>query len=484
MTESQISERLNFWVELLWGLILLTLPVTSFRYFPELFGKAQIQPLALYPLGLLFPLVSWRAWRNRDARFPRQTVPLIALILVTAAATFIGALYAPLELRGVVYWGRALRAWVTIAMGASFFISAYLVSKNERILNKSLKWLYAGLSITFVWGMVQAVAINTDLISFELVDKLQRSFSLRGLILNRISGFTFEPSFFADQLTLLALPWAVGGILVGYHVFKSRWLEWMVFAASGILLLWSFSRFGFISSLAAIILVGVVVGRGKLKASWLWLSNPSKQARVKGIALRVGLVLGIGGVVFLTFSWLSGYKYFANLWTAGLEEGFIKYAIDIFAGPRLADAFAGYEIFSRYPWTGVGLGGLGFYIFDAYPDWALTDLPEISRRLGPDSLVFPNAKNFYIRLLAETGLIGFWLFISFLLSFLATAVRQFLSGSHTQIYLGAVGIFIWVIAVLRHFTQDSFTFPMMWVVMGMIIGFANNFEDSTNQHLE
>ena len=65
------------------------------------------------------------------------------------------------------------------------------------------------------------------------------------------------------------------------------------------------------------------------------------------------------------------------------------------------------------PITGVGLGASGFYIYDHLPDWAMTTVPEIARQLSPENRLYPNPKNMYVRLLAETGLIGFFIFLHF-----------------------------------------------------------------------
>ena len=62
-TESTKKNFVNFvpsWLDLnklsriLWGLVLLTLPVTSFRYFPLLGKNTYVRPLAFYPLVLLY----------------------------------------------------------------------------------------------------------------------------------------------------------------------------------------------------------------------------------------------------------------------------------------------------------------------------------------------------------------------------------------------------------------------------------------------
>ena len=57
----------NKLTRILWGAALLTLPVTSFRWFPFLGEGTLVRPLALYPLALLLPLllIQWMARKNK-----------------------------------------------------------------------------------------------------------------------------------------------------------------------------------------------------------------------------------------------------------------------------------------------------------------------------------------------------------------------------------------------------------------------------------
>ena len=51
------SENIDRVTRFLWGATLLTLPVTSFRYFPGLGETTYVRPLAFYPLVLLLPIL-------------------------------------------------------------------------------------------------------------------------------------------------------------------------------------------------------------------------------------------------------------------------------------------------------------------------------------------------------------------------------------------------------------------------------------------
>ena len=82
---------------------------------------------------------------------------------------------------------------------------------------------------------------------------------------------------------------------------------------------------------------------------------------------------------------------------------------------------AGWNVFSEKPIMGAGLGQAGFYIPDVLSPTALR-LVEV-RALLFRSETLLNIKSFWIRLLAETGVIGFALFASWLISSFAAARR-------------------------------------------------------------
>src|SRR4051812_3742857 len=103
---------------LLWALVLVTLPVTSFRYVPFMGQGTYVRPLALYPLVLLWPVLLVRLKQGKIARpWPGALTILLACVLAVLAATSIGATLAPTELRGVEYFDRAIRALLTLGIG-------------------------------------------------------------------------------------------------------------------------------------------------------------------------------------------------------------------------------------------------------------------------------------------------------------------------------------------------------------------------------
>ncbi|MBK9207023.1 MAG: hypothetical protein IPL71_01410 [Anaerolineales bacterium] len=130
---------------ILWGAALLTLPVTSFRWFPFLGEGTLVRPLALYPLALLIPLLVIQSLRRKEKlNWAGALIPLGMLILFIVAATSFGALIDPIPLRGQIYSGRVIRALATLFIGVAFFISAIWMNKESDDFLFSVRWLLAG----------------------------------------------------------------------------------------------------------------------------------------------------------------------------------------------------------------------------------------------------------------------------------------------------------------------------------------------------
>jgi O-antigen ligase len=147
-----------------------------------------------------------------------------------------------------------------------------------------------------------------------------------------------------------------------------------------------------------------------------------------------------------------------------------EFIVENYAGARGAYIFGALGAYEESPLSGVGLGASGFYIYDNLPDWSLTFVPEIARQLAPNSRLYPNPKNMYARLLAETGLIGFALFFMYLFSVLGDALLALRGSAVLSRYLGIAALFSWFAILLYNATQDSFTTPNLWINFGILAG--------------
>src|SRR5512139_2019379 len=456
----------------LWGAALFTLPVTSFRYFPLLGDATYVRPLSLYPIAFLLPLLVVQLLRGKIS-IPRAgaLTPLTAFTLFVVAATSLGVLFAPLPLRGQEYFGRVIRAWATLLIGLAFFVAAVWMNRNEEDLRFSVKWLLFGFVLDILWSGVQGLAFYTPLLEKVTVTHWQRLFSMRELVkTNRISGMAYEPAWLAGQIATVYLPWLFASLLTRLRVTRFKWLEVVLLGFAALLLLATFSRGGLLAAAGAAALTFILVGRAELRAAWDWfISGFHRGGGMTPPLLRAGVVVLLLGALAGAGLFLSQKGYITRLFSTQAES-VSDFIIENSAGARAAYNYGGLGAYTENPITGVGLGASGFYIYDHLPDWALTTVPEIARQLSPENRLYPNPKNMYIRLLAETGLLGFFVFIAFLFSVLGDALRALQSKGTLGRYLGTAGIFSWFAIALYNVTQDSFATPNLWINFGILVG--------------
>jgi O-antigen ligase len=472
---------------LLWALVLVTLPVTSFRFMPFMGAGTSVRPLALYPLVILLPILLMRLKRGEIQRpWPGALTVLLAFVLASLAATAFGATLAPIELRGADFFDRALRAGVTLVIGLAFFVAAVWMNQTEDDLKFSVKWLLVGLVAHLLWGAVQFVGLNTG--HRQQLLKIQQLFSVRGLVKNkRISGFAYEPSWLAGQLAALYLPWLVAAVLMRYRVLAGQtqstvnrlwsFVEPLLLLAALVGVLMTYSRSGLFVVVLAGVATFVLAGGETVSAFRRWFLAGF---RVEGVKVRwleagqrVVLVLLVVALLAGVGAFLADKGYIATFFKSEKTDLF-SYAVDVYLGPRLAYASAALTAFQAHPFTGVGLGASGFWIYQNMPDWVLSGVPEIADQLSPQSNLYPNPKNIYVRLLTETGLPGFVLFLAFYLALLAEAV-ELLRGPKAARWLAAAGIFALTAVMLQGISQDSFAMPELWLNLGMLAGAAGYF---------
>ncbi len=459
---------------ILWAIALLTLPVTSFRWFPFLGETTYVRPLSLYPMALLIPLllIQWMRGKTK-LNWSGALIPLGVFILFIFTATSFGILLDPIPLRGQTYFGRAIRALLTVFIGLSFFISAMWMNKNEDDLRFTVKWILAGLCLDLAWSSLQAVTFYTPLLKKEMVTHWQLAFSMRELVRsNRISGLAYEPAWLAGQFATIFFPWLFASILTNYRVTKFKWLEPALLIISLPVLLATYSRGGLLASVAAGGLTFLLLGRDVIHTTWKWFIDGFR-AKAFDKLVRAGILLAAVGALTGAFVFLAQKEYISRLWQIDAES-FSEYMVDIKAGARGAYSSGAYSAFEQHPWVGVGFGASGFYIYQNLPDWALTTVPEIAKQLSPDNRLYPNPKNLYIRILAETGIIGFVLFFAFQFYILGDILSLLTRKEAWARFAATAGVFAWLALAFYNFTQDSLATPNLWLVLGVLAGLSVN----------
>lgn len=453
----------------LWAAVLVTLPVTNFRYFPFLGSNTLVRPLAAYPLFFLLLLLLLRCLRWKEP-FPWRSGMMLLWLFLFAwlLSTAFGPWLDPLPMRGQEYLGRALRAWVSILLGLAFFLATIWMNQDAAALRFSLRWLMVGLAATLLWSAVQMFAFYTPWLSIETLREWQFSFSMRAPFINRrVSGLTMEPSWLGAQLLTLYLPWFFAALFERFSPTGKRLWDGVLGVASLLVLLATYSRGTILFTLITVSLSLLLTARREIGRGWAWFWKGFRGSRSE-LAGR-GLIL-LSLLLSLAFAalFLAHNAYFAALWRVRAEN-LADYLNKIYIGPRTAYALSAWRTWEDSPFLGTGAGASGFYMYRFLPEWVLTFLPEIAAQLNPQSLLFPNPKNLYLRLLSESGWLGFSLFLLFWFHLLAD-ILSLARSSPLGRALFRAGLFFVVAASLYYFSQDSLAQPALWIVPGMVLG--------------
>jgi hypothetical protein len=461
----------------MWAFFFLTLPVTSFPFFPPGIGGATlVRPLAIYPLFFLVLLFTLPRLVRRG--LPRSFLPLLGFFLAATISSSL-AFSSDLELlRGIGLSDRFFRNMATLGLGLAFYLTVSLLHDNWKDLEFSLRWLYTGFGIALAWGSLQSLYVLYYVPAyFRLLNQIQALISTRKLFPTRISGMTYEPKWFAEQISFLLLPWLIGAVLTRRSVFPWRY-KWIT--VESLLLVWAmgvliftYSRTG-LAILALLAILSYLLLRSGL-ASNVRRQSPVKSGpanRWKRLQLMTELAV-IAGLLAGGF-YIAGSQnpYFSRFWRYFTEakqrnKTYFEY---IAVQSRFVYWETALRIFDEYPLMGVGLGNYAFYFDEMLPNQPWNQQPEIVRQITPvegrDRLITP--KNLPGRLLAETGLLGTFTFAAFFIAILGSVLYLWFSASGPQHYWAISGFLALVVFLVVIFSFDSFAVPNMWIVFGLI----------------
>ncbi len=470
-------------IEISWALFFISLPITSFPFFPgDVGGRTLVRPLAIYPMLVL--LIAVTIPRLLKSRLPRTFLPLIAFVLIALIGS-VFAFHSDLEaFRGVTPISRLIRNLITLGIGVGFYFTATLLHSKWDDLAKSLKWLYFGMGTALFWGTMQIpIVLFNPRSYFKIINTIQSYISTRKLFSTRISGLTFEPKWFAEQIYFLLLPWLIASVLSNRSIFHWRWkritVEWLLLIWAMIVLLFTFSRSG-IFILAFLVAVAFILYRSHHLSKTISKRKSLRRRILEFSTLIVIMVIGIGVIG-------SQNPYFSRLWRYWTEAKSRNrtYLEFIAVEQRLVYWETAIRVFETDPWLGVGLGNYAFYFDDALPKHPFHMQREIVRQITPvegrDRLITP--KNLPARLLAETGILGIAAFLAFLLAVVGCAIYLWNSYTEQQQFYGLAAFLILIVFTFTLFSSDSFAQPNMWIGFGLITA-AAHLEDPLNDEIK
>ena len=457
-----------------WYAMIAVLPITSMPLVALLLGSDSVASPSI-----LFLIVVAMFWLIpsviKNKPFHPSIWPLFIFVMAALLGSVISFFYNIPAFKGVSQFPPIFSAFLTLIIGFLFFVCASSFPAHMEIREKTMRIInWSGL-IIFLWCGMQAVSWYTINKYPQWMFELQGLISSRVLYRQRVTGFALEPSWLAHQLNMFYLPFWLSFTLhkKSNHSFRLFFLtfENILLTFGVISLLLTLSRVGVAAFLFMLVLIGIVVHGRVVDFLVKRFANKSKFSRK---LISIGLIiLYITGVGLTAFVFSKVDPRMAGLFEFSFENEnpFIKYFNDLKFGDRVIYWWTGWNIFGKFPILGVGLGNAGFFFPTEIPPqgWQLV---EVSRLMNRTSILL-NIKSLWVRLLAETGMIGFSLFFGWLLFLGYFFIKKMRSENINTRIMGYAGIFVLLGIVFEGLSIDSFAMPYWWVSLGLAVSEAD-----------
>ena len=451
--------KITFYKILLCSAI-ITIPfISSFKGISAL-GVLGTQ-LSIYPL--LLGLLLWFAnvfFLKEKVYLPKKIdcVFLIGILLWIVMSGLINfENIIELNYQGIVGFNRYV-----IQTGAIFIyvLSAVMmfnwINKIDNSLDILQKCIYGSFVIAGAYSVIELIAfinLDTALDLLSSVDSLFRN-NYQGLFfLGRLRSVTAEGSYFGMYAGMI-LPWLMLGWL---NSLRHKFIWGLINGYCFLLVIMTYSRTAYIMFFFEILL-------------FLYIFRKEMEKELKNLI--------IPGVIFFS---VMLYFYIQMESRHPIEISTILLSVFDTSGKNMSNVarfgsqIAAYNIFLDNPFWGSGFGMYGFYAADYYPSEAWSSL-EIqnwgSNVVGGN---WPPAHGLYVRILAELGLPGLALWVSFLLLLIYRLYKKSKLIKHGKISMQSRALLVSTIAcVLCGFNVDSFAVIGLWIFVAFGWGVVNN----------
>ena len=482
--------------DIAWAGVILLLPITSLPLLSQWVGNTLVAPASFLPLCWLAFWFIFYIFKK--GTLPRETIPFLLFTSIAVIASAYAFYLPPPSFKGGTVFSAEFKALLTLVIGTAFYLlaSSWLLNSHNK-LTYTLKLIDIGGLIMLSWALIQGIFIYFFHGEFpDIISRFQMLISMQKVMYPRMNGFAYEPSWLAQQLNLLYLPFWLAATLAGFSAFRFRiWkisLE-NILLTIGIVVLFLSSRVGTLSPLLIIAFLGIYFNVYTGRRLQKWASERFAHSRsllqwVVRHLLPIGIIfifLGVYalGAIALVYGLshvdlrLAHFFQVTSLAQFKLISASIYTLFDYLSfAERYVYWVAGWRVFNMHPFIGVGLGNAGFYFHETLPaySWNLPEVLAVIYRFT----ALPNIKSLWVRLLAETGIVGFS-------SFLVWCSVLFRSGwilkrnpSRFNKTIGWFGIFVLLGLIFEGFSTDTFALPYLWISMGIVSAVAASVRNS------
>lgn len=447
----------------------------------------MVAPASLIPFALIV-LFWFTFYVIKKGSLPRESIPFLLFVSVAVITCALAFFLTPPPFKGTNIVVEETSAILTLLVGAAFYlVTASWLAKSHRRVLFTLKLVNVAGSIMLLWAVLQGFYIYLFHSQYPAaLREFQNLISTRGLFSSRITAFAFEPSWLAQQLNLLFLPFWLAATVNGWSSFRFR--IWKISIENillliGVVVLFLSSRVGTLSLFLVLAFLGIYINIHLAMRLQKWTLKrysrfPVLFQRILRCILPVLLLIGFLGIyallaVILVYGlshldWRLARIFQISSLTQlkSLTDNIYRLFNYLAFAERFVYWVAGWRVFNLAPIFGVGLGNAGFYFQHALPAYGWS-LPEVMDTYFRSSTV-PNIKSLWIRLLAETGIVGFSSFLTWCIVVFRSAWSIRFDKSHLFKTVGWFGMFVLVSFVIEGFSTDTFALPYVWVSLGIV----------------
>lgn len=466
---------------IIWAAGILALPYSSLPFLAKISNASSVAPLTTF-LFCLLALVWWLPYVVRGGKIPAEGVPLFWFAWAALFSTAL-AFFRPIpSFQNASLFSEARSALITLAMGLTvFFTTASWLRSTKGAVLLTLRLIHFSSLPMLAWSLLQAYYVLVQHSAYpDWIYAVQGFISTShvSLYIGRITGFAFEPSWLAHQLNTVYLPVWLASTLGGVSVFRRIGkisVENILLVLGVFVLLISFSRVGWLSF--GLVMGMVALGLILRLSTWVEMRFFSSLKGFRMAVVRTALFLslfagalamsiGLGVVVFRL-----GVAYEPRL-ALMLErnpleaQNFYDFANRIFIGERVVYWGAGVGVYNSFPILGSGIGAAGFYFPQKLHAFAY-GLVEVQNLIYRQAIGF-NIKSLWVRLLAETGIVGFALFAGWYASLMVAAPQNSRVRDPLLKTAAVAGFFFMTGFLVEGFSIDSFALPYFWFFAGLL----------------
>ena len=441
----------------------------------------MVAPLAFLPMAVLV-LIMVLPFFLKTKALPKQFQPLYIFFLLAIFSTSLAYMRDLPTFRAIPIWRNAVEGLVTLLFGFGFYLVTVLSVDSEDKLRSALRWIDLG-------GAVIILAVGVQYLTYKILgsypqflNSVQSLFSTASRLYDaRATGLAFEPSWLAHQLNIMYIPLWLGFTVRNESVFKRRLfgkisIECLLLIGGTVSMFLSFSRIGWLS--AILVFMYLVFRLANYGIEKVILRQEKKNGRKRTKKQRLGSKILLWVLLFVI---LLGLVFAAGLTMRALDprmeqlfdltilqqHGIMGWASRLSFAERITYWQTAFNVYIEHPIFGSGLGVAGYYYPETVPSFGY-QLPETLSVMLYDSFI-PNAKNLWVRLLAETGIVGFSVFVSWVVMHWRSAKRiESSKKSHLLKAMGLAGQLLIVALIVEGFSVDTFGLPYYWVGLGLI----------------